>query len=202
VEITVHSPRLWWRATPDLLARLVPQDPDEQDHREPRHTDRHDRDWVSIAQTVDAVGEKLAAMRWDPFEHSHGPKFVTVTVDPLPEEDAEIVRQWFAGSPPNADPWHAYDNHPGVVDGRHRIWNTTPYGWDTTPHGAAVLRPIRSSCLGGGSAEELAEFPDFMQFAKNDLERLESVPGFDKSDPVNKEFVRALKAMSRGIPVT
>lgn len=193
MDITVSSPRLWWRATADDLLHFVPNDPDIEDNREPRWADKYLRDWASIAQAVIAVGDQLATMQWEPFEHSLGPQFVTAKIEELPPEDAKIVQSWFTAGP-TADPWEYFPDEPGITDGRHRIWNTAT-------HALGAYLPVSANCLGCGSAEELAEWPSFVRIAREQRAQLDKVHWFDRNDPVNREYVKALTAMGSGIPV-
>lgn len=132
---TVHViyPHLYWLADKSCFPQLQ-TDPDIEDDRQPRHSDKYELDWKVIGDKVQRIGREIVSQQ---VNYKNGkPDSVTVNVDlsTLSDTEEDIVKYWFnGGCILTGDPCD-------LIDGRHRLFNC----WfaDET-----LLLPVQSATL-------------------------------------------------------
>lgn len=132
---TVHViyPHLYWLADKSCFPQLQ-TDPDIEDDRQPRHSDKYELDWKAIGDKVQCIGREIVSQQ---VNYKNGkPDSVTVNVDlsTLSDTEEDIVKYWFnGGCILTGDPCD-------LIDGRHRLFNC----WfaDET-----LLLPVQSATL-------------------------------------------------------
>jgi len=168
----------------------VLEDPDQEDHREPRWSDTSEQRWRLIASTVALVGDELAAGRWtiDEDDDTYYGMVAAPVPEPLTQTERHIVTSWFsAGEAVCVDPWFE-----PITNGRHRLWNTLTHFGDR-------LVPVASDALGYATptnTEVLGEaWPELYRAHVDDLAAIE---WFDLHDPMNSRFAHAIDQAARG----
>lgn len=107
LSVPVWMPAFWWRGAAQHVREWVPEDPDQEDHREPRWSDTSEQRWRLIASTVALVGDELAAGRWtiDEDDDTYYGMVAAPVPEPLTETERHIVTSWFsAGEAVCVDP--------------------------------------------------------------------------------------------------
>ena len=132
---TVHVtyPHLYWLADKSCFPKLK-TDPDTEDKRQPRYSDKYKLDWKAIGDTVQHIGHEIVSKQVD--YKNDKPDSITVNIDfhNLPPTEEDIVKCWFnGGCMPTGDPGY-------LSDGRHRLFNC----WSTDE---TLLLPILSATL-------------------------------------------------------
>ncbi|MDK7750802.1 hypothetical protein QP572_10640 [Brevibacterium sp. UMB10442] len=190
LSVPVWMPAFWWRGAAQHVRDWVLEDPDQEDHREPRWSDTSEQRWRLIASTVALVGDELAAGRWtiDEDDDTYYGMVVASVPEPLTETERHIVTSWFsAGEAVCVDPWFE-----PITNGRHRLWNTLTHFGDR-------LVPVASDALGYATptnTEVLGEaWPELYRAHVDDLAAIE---WFDLHDPMNSRFAHAIDQAARG----
>lgn len=131
--VYVIHPHLYWLADKSCFPQLQ-TDPDIEDDRQPRHSDKYELDWKAIGDKVQCIGREIVSQQ---VNYKNGkPDSVTVNVDlsNLSDTEEDIVKYWFnGGCILTGDPCD-------LIDGRHRLFNC----WfaDET-----LLLPVQSATL-------------------------------------------------------
>lgn len=190
LSVPVWMPAFWWRGAAQHVREWVLEDPDQEDHREPRWSDTSEQRWRLIASTVALVGDELAAGRWtiDEDDDTYYGMMTAPVPEPLTETERHIVTSWFsAGEAVCVDPWFE-----PITNGRHRLWNTLTHFGDR-------LVPVASDALGYATptnTEVLGEaWPELYRAHVDDLAAIE---WFDLHDPMNSRFAHAIDQAARG----
>lgn len=190
LSVPVCMPAFWWRGAAQHVREWVLEDPDQEDHREPRWRDTYEQRWRLIAYAVVLVGDELAAGRWtiDEDDDTYYGKVTALVPKPLTETEQRIVNSWFSYSEAVCiDPWFE-----DIYNGRHRLWNTlTHFGDLLVPVASNALRyatPTDTEVLGEG----------WHEYYRTHVDELAAIEWFDLHDSMNSRFVRALAQAARG----
>lgn len=134
-QTTVHViyPHLYWLADISCFPQLK-TDPDTEDKRQPRYSDKYELNWKAIGDTVQRIGHEIVSKQVN--YKNDKPDSITINIDfsNLSPTEEDIVKYWFnGGCIPTGDPGY-------LSDGRHRLFNC----WSTDD---ALLLPILSATL-------------------------------------------------------
>lgn len=184
LQIQVHRPLTWWRATSDQIADRL-QDPDLGNI--PRWPS-YDQDWKAIGTTVSAAADAIAAGNYslDPDQQDTG---VVQVPDPgLGVTGKRIVHSWFRSSASvTSDPWINEWS-----DGRHRTWHTA----QANP---GIALPVRGDSIGFANSYDIPHLgAHWEKRFQHYVQRLAALKWFDRSDPLNAQFTRSLQIAATG----
>lgn len=184
LQIQVHAPLTWWRARPDQISNRL-QDPDRGNI--PRWPS-YDQDWKAIGATVSTVADAIAAGKYS-VDPQHGDIGVVRVPDTgLGVTETKIVHAWFRSSGSvTSDPW--IDEW---SDGRHRTWYTAQ-------ENPGLALPIQGGSIRFANSYDIPHLgANWEKMFQEDLRRLNSLKWFDRSDPLNAQFVQSLEIAAAG----
>ncbi|MFC7624341.1 hypothetical protein [Microlunatus sp. GCM10028923] len=156
-----------------------------------RWPDRDRQRWPLIAAAVAAVGDELAAGAWtvssDVDDEPGESGVVTVAqLGPMSPTERGIVRSWFQFEEVCVDPWDET-----LQNGRHRLWATRRYF-------RAGLVPVASPTLEMANPDDYGRSRFWPECSREDLDQLDKVRWFDRTDPLNQRYLRALRTAAGG----
>lgn len=134
-DTTVHviHPHLYWLADKSCFPKLK-TDPDTEDKRQPRYSDKYELNWKAIGDTVQRIGHEIVSKQIDYKNDELDSVTVDIDFSNLSPTEEGIVKGWFnGGCMPTGDPGY-------LSDGRHRLFNC----WSTDE---TLLLPILSATL-------------------------------------------------------